>query len=177
MAAQEKGKAGFGSSLTLAEKEVLDSAVDIIRVRTLSLLRRLADDGERKSSAIRFLVETDILSKLNIHLNRADLSRTNLRGINFKEVELVGSDLSYADLSYADLSHTNMRGAVLRGSKLMYAKLEGCDLLGADLQEADLSNASYDKNTNIGNKELLATLHSIGNIEKKIIAHSLTPEK
>jgi hypothetical protein len=48
----------------IEQKELLDSSVDVIRARTLSILRRLKDSRERKSSVIRFLLESDIISKL-----------------------------------------------------------------------------------------------------------------
>lgn len=155
MAAQKKGRPGYGSPLSLAEKEILDAAIDVIRARTLSLLRRFGDDGERKSSVVRFLVETEVLSKLNIRLSTANLSHTELRGINLANVNLVNSNLSYADLSYADLSRADMRGANLRGTKLVHSRIEGCDFLGATLTETDFNNAIYDQHTKVENRGLL----------------------
>ncbi|GAB1538153.1 hypothetical protein NUACC21_08110 [Scytonema sp. NUACC21] len=58
------------------EYPVLDAALDIARARTLSVLRRLDRDGERKGSIIRFLFDAELISTLD--LNDANLSGANL---------------------------------------------------------------------------------------------------
>ena len=98
---------------TLEERELLDSAVDVIRARTLSILRRFENDPERKTSVIRFLVEADFISKLNLSLSGADLSRAILSRANLIGANLSGANLSGAILSGAILSRTNLRDANL----------------------------------------------------------------
>lgn len=113
------------------EQALLDAAVDVIRARTLSILRRFEGDEKRKTSVIRFLSEADVISKLNLNLSRVDLSRANLSRAN----------LSGVDLSDADLSGANLIEAKLGRANLQWAKLSDADLSNADLSDADLSAA------------------------------------
>ena len=130
----------------LEEKELLDAASDVIRARTLSLLRRLGKDGERKGHVIRFLIEAEVISKLKLNLGNADLSGADLRdadlnGANLRDADLSGADFRDADLSGADLSVANLSGTNLSGTNLSVANLSGANLSGADLRCADLSFA------------------------------------
>ena len=70
--------------ITPAEQELFDAAVDVIRARTLSILRRFNEDTERKPSIIRFLIEAEVISQAKLSLAKADLSKTNLRGANLR---------------------------------------------------------------------------------------------
>ena len=153
---------------TLEEKELLNAAIDVIRARTLSILRRLGQDGERKGDVIRFLIEAEVVSKLNLNfsgadLTSADLSRTNLSGADLTSVNLSNADLSFAtlsnakigfatlsnaDLSLANLNFANLNFANLSDAKLLCtglsgAKLVGVKLVGADLTGANLSGANF----------------------------------
>jgi hypothetical protein len=148
---------------TLEEQELLDSAVDVIRARTLSILRRFENDQDRKTSVIRFLIEADIVNKLRLSLRGADLSGANLfaadlsgadlKGANLKGANLKGANLLEADLIEANLSGANLSGATLKGAKLTLANLSavnlkmadllGADLLGAELLGANLSGARF----------------------------------
>ncbi len=137
---------------TPEEIELLNSAVDVIRARTLSILRRFEKDPERKTSVIRFLIEADIVSKLKLNISGAKLSRSDLSGAFLSSAKLSlanlsGAKLSDADLSRSDLSGANLISAKLSGAKLSGAKLSGAflnsaDLSGADLNSADLSGAA-----------------------------------
>jgi uncharacterized protein YjbI with pentapeptide repeats len=149
------------STITLEEQELLDSSLDVIRARTLSILRRFENDAERKTSVIKFLVETEIVgkSKLNLQgatLKEANLSCTNLQGAylfgtdlegaNLQGADLQGANLSWANLSEANLSRANLAGANLQGSQLSEAKLKEAilyeaNLFGATLKEANLEKA------------------------------------
>ncbi|MFM7573042.1 MAG: pentapeptide repeat-containing protein [Snowella sp.] len=144
-------------TLTLEEKELLDSSRNIIRARTLSILRRFEKDAERKTSVIKFLIETEIVGKLNLNLEKADLSgtnlkfvnleRANLKSVNFQGANLQRANLERADLSGAKLERADLSGADLYGADLHHANLEradlyGANLLGADLFEAYLSGAN-----------------------------------
>ena len=127
----------------LEEKELLDAASDVIRARTLSLLRRLGKDGERKGHVIRFLIEAEVISKLKLNLGNADLSGADLRdadlnGANLRDADLSGADFRDADLSGADLSVANLSGTNLSGTNLSVANLSGANLSGANLSGADL---------------------------------------
>lgn len=127
----------INSAKTFSEEEMLfDAAVDVIRARTLSILRRFEKDGKRKGSIIRFLVEAEIISKARLSLREADLSEAEL-----DDVDLSGIDLSRAILTAAKLSGAKLIGAKLSGAKLIGANLSDADLSMANLSSADLSNA------------------------------------
>lgn len=121
---------------TLEERELLDSAVDVIRARTLSILRRFENDPERKTSVIRFLIEADIISKLKLSLREANLYNADLHDANLHD-----ADLRDADLRDADLRDANLIEADLSGANLERAKLTNAHLLNADLSEANLCSA------------------------------------
>ena len=122
------------------DKEILDSSLDVIRGRKLSILRRFKNDSERKGSVMNFLIETDIIGKLKLNLSGANLSRANLSGANLSGANLKKADLEDADLEDADLSGTKLDRADLSG-----ANLDGSDLSGANLSMADLSGADLDR--------------------------------
>ncbi|MBP5974233.1 pentapeptide repeat-containing protein [Brasilonema sp. CT11] len=138
------------------EYQKRDVAIDIARVRTLSVLRRLNKDGERKGSIIRFLMDAELISHLD--LNGADLGDANLRGVNLRSANLRGANLIGADLSGADLS----------GANLFYANLSGAKLSSADLGDANLSGANLS-----GAKLRLAKLR----LAKLSGAKNLTPDQ
>jgi Pentapeptide repeats (8 copies) len=152
-------------------------AMDVIRARTLSILRRL--DGDRKGSVIRFLFDSDLIIRFHLNLAGADLCRANLRGANLRKARLASINLLKADLRGANLEgidlaeanlveanfssdiqsadpwgetlqiqpHTNLRGSNLISANLRGANLSHVDLNGADLLAADLRNANL-RNTN-----------------------------
>jgi uncharacterized protein YjbI with pentapeptide repeats len=126
------------------EKELLDSAVDVIRARTLSILRRFENDAERKTSVLQFLLEADFISRLKLDLSRASLSKVelfqaNLCGATLNQADLRGADLSGASLIQANLSRSNLSGADLSGADLSDADLSWANLSGADLGEVKLT--------------------------------------
>lgn len=156
---------------TVAEKELLDSAVDVIRARTLSILRQFREDKERKTSVVQFLLEAEVISKLELNLNNANLraanlnnaelfstnfSGANLSGVSFFEANLSSANLSGANLNSAILnlvnfSNANLSGARLSSAELNFANLSlakligvdlcGAKLVGVDLRDADLRGA------------------------------------
>jgi Pentapeptide repeats (8 copies) len=103
-----------------------NQATDVIRTRTLSILRRFENDSERKTSVIRFLIEADFVSKLRLNLSGADLS---------------GADLSDTDLSGANLSSTNLNSANLSDTDLVNTNLGDANLSDAYLANANLHRA------------------------------------
>ncbi|MBF2074469.1 MAG: pentapeptide repeat-containing protein [Synechococcales cyanobacterium C42_A2020_086] len=157
----------------------LDTIKDVVRARTLAVLRRLDNDGERKGSVIQFLVDTDFLGMyLALDLSFANLRGAKLRGINLSRARLNNADLSNADLSGADLSNANLSDtnldqanlsnayltsselynsslveSKLVNAELISAKLKGAQLIGADLSNADLSNADL-SNADLSNADL-----------------------
>jgi uncharacterized protein YjbI with pentapeptide repeats len=125
------------------EGELLASAMDVIRARTLSILRRFENDPERKTSVINFLIETDIISKLSLNLSGADFSGADLRNVNLRNVILRNVILRGADLRDADLRNVILRDADLRDADLRSADLRSADLRSADLQGSNLFRANF----------------------------------
>ena len=140
-----RNKGVFVSPINAEQEELLEVAVNVIRARTLSILRRFDQDPERKGSVIRFLAEAEIIAKLRINLSDADLSGANLRNVDLSRANLSGADLSGADLSRANLSRANLRGASLYKACLRKADLRRARLRDAYLIEADLSRANLDR--------------------------------
>jgi uncharacterized protein YjbI with pentapeptide repeats len=144
------------SERTIENQELLSASRDIIRARTLSILRRLEGDGQRKGSVIQFLADAEVISKLKLDLKCADLMGIVLSGADLRDVNLSGADLSGANFSEAIL-----RGANLNGSDLRIANLNGSDLSGANLSGANLSNANL-SDANLSSANLSdANLHGV----------------
>lgn len=150
---QEEAVAGDRETTLDDQKELLDAAVDVIRARTLSILRRLEKDGERKGSVIRFLIEAEVVSKLTLNLSDANLSGANLTGVNLSGANLSDANLSDANLTGANLTGANLFDADLRGAALFGANLRDANLLVANLGSADLSEANL-SNVNLSGADL-----------------------
>jgi len=130
---------------------------DMARAFTLTFLRRL--NGERKGVLLRFLYESDLMTKEKsiFSLQLADLSGAylfvayligaDLRGADLIGAYLIGADLRGADLSGAYLSGAYLGEANLSGADLSGADLSEANLSGADLSEANLSDAKYSRKT------------------------------
>ncbi|MEA5464759.1 pentapeptide repeat-containing protein [Leptothoe sp. PORK10 BA2] len=129
--------ASKGDDASPESKELLAASLDVIRARTLSILRRFENDIDRKSSVIRFLAEAEIISKLKLDLNAANLKGANLKGANLKGANLEGTNLTRANLGRANLKGANLKGANLEG-----ANLEGTNLTRANLGRANLTRAN-----------------------------------
>jgi len=151
------------------DKELFDAAVDIIRARTLSILRRFADDVERKTSVIRFLIEVEVISKARLNLSGADLSRADLMGVNLEGADLSDAKLSGANLFLAKLEGAKLSGANLSGADLLGANLSGANLEFADLSFADLSCAyltnAYLSHANLAGANLIGADLWFANLE------------
>ncbi len=80
---------------------LLELIKDIVRTRTLTILRSFDNDGERKASVIRFLVDAELIR--NWEYIELDLSSASLKGAKLSGTQLSRALLSKADLSYADL--------------------------------------------------------------------------
>jgi uncharacterized protein YjbI with pentapeptide repeats len=136
---EEQSKDNRTDLVKLEEKEMLDTASDVIRARTLSILRRLGEDGGRKGAVIQFLIEAEVIGKLKLNLRGADLTGAKLTSADLSEVNLSKVNLRGADLTGAKLTGAKLWSAKLSGAKLWLAKLSGADLSSADLTSADLS--------------------------------------
>ncbi|OYD94836.1 hypothetical protein CDG76_15770 [Nostoc sp. 'Peltigera membranacea cyanobiont' 210A] len=144
----------------------LDAALNIARARTLSVLRRLDKDGERKGSVIRFLIDAELISKLNLsdanlesaYLESACLENANLKSAIFIDANLWSANLKSAIFigacfSSANLSSTNLWGACLEGACLSSANLSSANLENANLEDAYLSSANLE-NANLSSANL-----------------------
>jgi uncharacterized protein YjbI with pentapeptide repeats len=133
---------------------VVESARDVIRARTLSILRTFSNDIERKNAVLSFLIGSDILIQLQVSLKGADLSKADLRLTTLVGVNLCGANLRGAILAKADMGNINraklvdgeLESVSLPPTNLLNANLEGADLYnvnleGAWLQSANLSSA------------------------------------
>ena len=154
---------------TSKQQNLLDTSLNVIRARTLSILRQFEDDVERKSSVLRFLAESEILSKLRLNLSDAYLQKSTLQGINLQKanfqranlqwVTFLGANLQEANLQEADLEQAiigvDFQGLSLKEgfkdiwpkkvrqvSNLQKANLQGANCQGADLQGANLKEAN-----------------------------------
>lgn len=139
----DKGEENQHNTAIEEDKELLNAAVDVIQARTLSILRQFGEDGERKSSVIQFLLEAEVIDKLNLNLSRANLSGINLSGADFSGANLSRANLRGADLDDANLSGANLFGANLSGANLRLVNFSGADLSGADFSGANLCLADF----------------------------------
>lgn len=130
--------------VTPEQRELLDVSVIVIQARTLSILGRLMNDGQRKGSVIRFLVDSGVISRTKMSLEKADLENADLYKINLKNVNLRRANLTNANLIKADL-----RGADLAGATLLKANLGGAQLNGACFKFAQLSEANINLFTEV----------------------------
>lgn len=132
-----------GECLTDREKDQIDATVNVIRAATLSILRRLGDDGQRKGVIVQFLIESQILRRLKLSLRGADLRGASLRGINLQGIDLRQANLVGADLISANFTKAQLENADLRESNLSYAKLNEANLAKTILFEAALYRAEF----------------------------------
>ncbi|MUG92837.1 pentapeptide repeat-containing protein [Scytonema sp. UIC 10036] len=119
--------------LKILTAEERDTVLDVARARTLSVLRRLERDGERKGSVIRFLIDVELANELN--LGGANLGGVNLVRANLKTVKLAGANLKNANLSDANLESANLRAVKLAGANLKDANLKAAKLEGSFFDE------------------------------------------
>ncbi|MBD1847588.1 pentapeptide repeat-containing protein [Cyanobacteria bacterium FACHB-63] len=150
-------------------------ALDIIHARTLSILRRLGNDGTRKGSVIQFLTDVGLVGRdFSDRLKFVNLRYAPLRAVSLKSINLCGVDLSYADMSFSRLDNAN-----LNSSKLYGTNLESTDLGGADLECANLYGANLERasliNCNLMTADLSrATLKSASLLGSQLIGADLS---
>jgi uncharacterized protein YjbI with pentapeptide repeats len=142
-------------STLMLEKDLRNSEENseqrtLARARTLTVLGRL--DPRRKTALMQFLVEADLVQRVDgrepiISLRGADLRDavlfdTDLSGANLMEANLNDAILSASDLSEANLSEAYLRDATLDGTNLRNANLTVAFLERAFLSRAKLSDAA-----------------------------------
>ncbi|MBE9160679.1 pentapeptide repeat-containing protein [Nodosilinea sp. LEGE 06152] len=130
------------SQYLVGQKELLEASINVIRARTLSILRRFEGDPEKINSVIRFLRESEVFSKANLKLDEADLIGVNLKDADLREIPLSKADLKKANLARADLEGANLEGANLTRANLAGASLEGANIKEAYLMEANFARAN-----------------------------------
>jgi hypothetical protein len=130
----------------LIEEHLRTSAEDseartLARSRTLTILSRL--DPERRSRVLQFLLESELVQRIEQKNPVINLSGANLSGVSVPtEANLSYADLSGTDLSDANLSTANVSTAYLTATNLHNANLSRATLSFSDLGLADLSDAN-----------------------------------
>ena len=123
-----------------------DPVRDVARIRTLTILRRLRDDGERKATVLLFLYDAGLLknrpSAPFVNLRDVDFNGANLNGANLNGANLKGANLEAANMNVANLVEANLHGAKLKGANMNIAFLYGANLYGANLDKAILYGAN-----------------------------------
>jgi hypothetical protein len=104
-------------------KPEYEAVRNIARVRTLTVLRDLKSDAERKESILEILYESGLID-MGKHI-----------------IDLSGADLSQADVSGADLSRADLSGANLRKANLSNAILFNANFSNAILEEANFNKS------------------------------------
>lgn len=145
-AARRRVEASASSNEPDYEDALVESAKDVIRARTLQIIRRLEGDSRRQSMIFRFLCESHINDKLGVRIG-ADLSGQDFTGVKFfganlSRANLVNSILAGADLFRANLAGADLTKADLSNSCLVEAKLYSAKLIETDLRWADLRDAT-----------------------------------
>jgi uncharacterized protein YjbI with pentapeptide repeats len=115
-----------------------NSARDVARVRTVTILRRLEGDTQRQARVLHFLGDAEMLKFL---LKNANLMEINLQGAILQGANLMGANLQRAILQGANLQFGSLQGANLEGANLQGANLEVAYLQGANLEGANLEGA------------------------------------
>ena len=142
----EEGANASNITETVATKSELsidaEAALDVVKARTLSLLRMFDQDIPRKASVLSFLADADLLNQLDLDLSGISLEGANLKKVNFSACTLRCANLQNTDLSGTDLSGANLCNANLHSANLSSADLSGTDLNGANLSGANLYNAN-----------------------------------
>lgn len=128
--------------------KLLDAVRDVIRARTLSILRRFKNDGRRKGCVIQFLIESEIINRLKLNLSGAELD-----GADLSQLDLHDAHLSGVSFRKADLRGSNLQGADLNKANLYKVDLRGANLFGSIIQDSDLGSADL-RNTNFGGANL-----------------------
>jgi len=125
-----------------------DSLQDVIKIYTVTILRRLQGDKELTDEVLNFLRDSDLLKFAlenailkNIKFDKPDLYRANFKGAILENIQMVEANLLQSNLEKAILTNAQLEVAVLTEANLKEAHLEGANLKGANLQGANLEGA------------------------------------
>ncbi|MBG1259366.1 pentapeptide repeat-containing protein [Nostoc sp. BAE] len=110
------------------------SVQDVARIRTITILRRIEKDIERRNRVLNFLRDSGLLEFI-------------LEGAMLKKIDFTGADLTQANLSGSNLEEVNFSNAILRnanlhGANLSNSILDKTTLVGANLSNCNLFQAS-----------------------------------
>lgn len=147
------------TKLVTAELEtIIDprGALDIVKARTLSLLKMFEEDIPRKVSVLSFLGDAGLLEQLDLDLIFIRLNGANLKQVNFFACKLGGANLQGTIFIGANLSHANLLGAQLDRADLFRANLSSANLSSANLTRANLQETDL-KGANLNGATLLDT--------------------
>lgn len=156
----------------LLEKGLIDSGIvstlqNVARALTLTSLRRL--DGERKAIILRFLYETDLITKRKITTKEETTGDTkeseestsivvtispgvprglillvdaDFSSINAPKISISSSHLSGANFQQANFPNASLSGSLLKSVNFQEANLESASLSRCDLTEANMSDSN-----------------------------------
>ncbi|WP_346291398.1 pentapeptide repeat-containing protein [Sphaerothrix gracilis] len=138
------------------QQELFYAAIDVIRARTLSVLRKFKDDPELKKNIFLFLIDSELINKLRIDLNGADLSgvelwKVSLKDANLRDASFVGATIYNCDFTCADLV-----GADFSGADIGFVDFSGAKLGGADFSDVKISFTSFENADFIRDEILIA---------------------
>jgi uncharacterized protein YjbI with pentapeptide repeats len=111
----------------------------VVRAKTLTVLRQL--DGKRKSHAIQFLFEAELLTRIN---RKIDLSNADLNNIDMNDKKLDNISLSGASLRNASFIGTTLNNSNFSFTKLINSTFEKANLVNATFYNCDASESNFD---------------------------------
>lgn len=137
----------------LCDTEPSDEVLQIARIRTLTVLRRL--DSPRIRYVLQFLHDTGLITgtETSIDLENADLRSAHCKNIELPHVNLSRTQMSEIVLTGATLFHACLCGTKLNKADLHASNLENAALVEAQLVKADLRHVSL-VNANLAKADL-----------------------
>jgi uncharacterized protein YjbI with pentapeptide repeats len=112
----------------------------VVRAKTLTVFRQL--DGKRKSQAIQFLFEAQLLT-YNKH--PIDLKDADLNDIDMSDRRLDSISLSGASLHNAKFIKTTLNNSNFNYTKFINSTFEGAKLINATFYDSDGSESNFDE--------------------------------
>ncbi|PSN15836.1 hypothetical protein C7293_05505 [filamentous cyanobacterium CCT1] len=149
---------------TPEQETQLSATVNIIRARTLSILRKFEKDGDLKRNIILFLIDSEVISELKLSLSGANCRNIDLSGTSLKCIDFRGADFSNAKLLKTDFSGADLRDVDFSGADLSWANFEGAKIGGAIFKKAQLLSTNLE-NTIFSDNSNLDSLDSSGNAD------------
>jgi hypothetical protein len=129
-----------------------DSLQDVIKIYTVTILRRLQGDKELTDEVLNFLRDSDLLKFAlenailkNIKFDKPDLYKANFKGAILENIQMVEANLFAANLEKTILTNAQLEVAVLTEANLKEAHLERANLKGANLRGANLEGACLEE--------------------------------